>query len=459
MRSVFLFLLVATTAVLYGVDFDFDRPLERFDERKVIGGSAGFSHEYDDELFGVSLFGDFRGEPAGFGFLVPLRWLVYDKNEDTDTVIGMPSYDWDEVRDYVRLVTYARYGHPDDEVYLFFGPHENRYIGHGTLLGGYFNEIRLNRPSRGIYTLFQTDWAGGELFTNDVAPPEVVGGRAFLKPWSFVDKESYLNNLDVGVTWLSDIFMPEEITRDVEGKRHIDRVFDSAIGLDAAFRVLAFRWWQATPYFDWNLLRFAGNGVHFGLKNRFTIPLPDDELHLDATIEGRMYERNYSPQYFGTFYDIEREYYAFDGTKYQAHTSPRLGSGPWYLGWYGDVVLHMIGLFAIGGSLERNEYLDIDAGGVRRGRFGVNLFGDLALFDRIRLSLFFTRADAGRGGFFDITNTRSLLSASLSFKISDYMTASARFGNGYRLDREAGDSGGYRSELLFGLGFAASYGF
>ncbi len=459
MRGALGLLLITTATFLYAVDFDFDRPLERFDERKTIGGSAGFSHEYDDELFGVSLFGDFRWEPAGFGFLVPLRWLVYDKNDDTDTVMGMPTYDWDEVRDYVRLVTSAYYGHPGDEVYLYFGPHENRYLGHGTLLGGYFNEIRLDRPSRGIYALLQTDWAGGELFTNDVTPPEVVGGRVSLKPWSFVEKESYLNNFELGVTWLSDIFMPEEITRDLEGDRHIDRVFDSAVGLDASFRIAAFRWWHATPYVDWNLLRFAGNGIHVGFKNCFTIPLPDDEIHLDTTLEGRVYERNYSPQYFGTFYDIEREYYAFDETKYRVHTSSLLGSGPWYTGWYGDAVLHITGLFAIGGSFEWNEYLDIEAGGVRKGRFGVNLFGDLALFERFRLSLFFTRADAGHGGFFDVTGTRSLLSALLSFRISDYMSVSARLGNGYRLDRMVGTHGAYRSELLFGLGFAASYGF
>jgi len=445
--------------VLAAVDFDFDRPLERFDETKFVGATAGFSHEYDDELFGLSVFGEFRWEPAGFGFAIPLRWVVYDKEGDTETVAGMPTYDWDAVRDYVRLITYAQYGHPDDEVYLFFGPHENRYIGHGTLLGAYFNEIRINRPSRGIYTLFQTDWAGGELMASDVAPPEIVGGRGYLKPWSFVDRESYLNNLEVGVSWFSDLFMPEEITRDQAGKRRVNRVFDSAIGLDAAFRVIAFRWWQATPYADWNLLRFGGNGIHIGLKNAFTIPVPSDEIHLNTRLEGRVYERNYSPQYFGTFYDIEREYYAFGETKYRVHTSSLLGSGPWYMGLYGDIVLHMIGLFSLGGSVEWNEYLDTEAGGVRKGRFGVNIFGDLLLFDALRFSLFFTRADAGRGGLFDIMHSRSLLALSASFRISETLSVSARFGNGYRLDRAAGAAGDYRPEIQFGLGFAAGYGF
>ncbi|HOW52888.1 MAG TPA: hypothetical protein PLV42_12695 [bacterium] len=460
MKVALITALLLVVLPLKAVDFDFDRTLERFDEGKFIGGGAGFSHEGDDELFGVTILGEFRWEPAGFGFNVPLRWLVYDENNDTDTVIGMPTYDWDDVRDYVRLITYAQYGHPDDEVYLYFGEHENRYIGHGTLVGGYFNNIRLARPSRGIYTLFQTDWAGGELMLSDVAPPDIIGGRAYLKPWSFIDKESYANNWEIGVSWFSDIFMPEEVTRDLVGSWAVDRVFDSAIGIDTSFRFLAFDGWHLTPYFDWNLLRFAGNGIHGGIMQTFDIPLGGgDDLRIETKFEGRIFERDYSPQYFGTFYDIEKYYFFDDKTKYRTHASPLLGNGPWYTGWYGDVVFTMVDLFAVGGSFEWNEYLDTTRGGHRTGRFGVNLFGDLILFDRLRFSLFFTRADAGRGEFFDITHTRSLLSTSVAYTINEYMGVSVRVGNGYRLDTAAGLNGRYRSEIQFGIGFTAGYGF
>ncbi len=460
MKRLCLIFILFAVIPLGAVDFDFDRALERFDERKFIGGGAGYSHEGDDELFGITILGEFRWEPAGFGFNVPLRWLVYDKNKDTDTVIGMPTYDWDDVRDYVRFITYAQYGHPDDEVYLYFGEHENRYIGHGTLLGGYFNNIRLAHPCRGIYTKFQTDWAGGELLMSDVAPPGIIGGRAYLKPWSFIDKESYANNLEIGVSWFSDVFMPEEITRDASGDRHFDRVFDSALGVDASFRFLAFDGWQFTPYFDWNLLRFGGNGIHGGIAQVFDIPLGDgDDLRIETKIEGRAFERDYTPQYFGTFYDIEKDYYFAGATKYHSLTTPLLGTGPWYMGYYGDIVIHMVGLFAVGGSIEWNEFLDTDAGGHRTGRFGVNLFGDLLLFDQLRFSLFFTRADAGRGSFFDITHTRSLFAASASYSINEYMGVSVRVANGYRLDTTAGTNGTYRSEIQFGVGFTAGYGF
>ena len=470
MRPIAIALSILLPLCVGAVDFDFDRFLERFDETKFIGAGAGFSHEYDDELFGVSVFGDLRWEPAGFGFNVPLRWLVHDGNGDTDTVAGMPTYDWDEARDYVRLITYAQYGHHDDEVYLYLGEHRNRYIGHGTLLGGYFNNIRLNHPSRGVYALLQTEWAGGELFLSDVAPPDIIGGRAFIKPASFFDKDSYANNLEVGVSWFSDIFMPETIELDQQTLgRSVDRVFDSAIGLDVSFRALALRWWHLTPYMDWNLLRFGGNGLHFGLLQQFDIPVKDDTLSIRTVVESRVYQRDYSPQYFGTFYDIEKERYYGGETKYWVHSSKNnLGAGPWYTGWYGDIVLYMVGSFSVGGSFEWNEYLsnqhlDTTDQGVRRGRFTANIFGDLILFERLRLGLFFTRADAGRGGFFDLADHPSLLSVSASYAINEYFSASAHCSNGYRLHIYLDPNGTlqdrYRSEIQFGLGFSAGYGF
>ncbi|MBO4710466.1 hypothetical protein J5681_00950 [bacterium] len=407
-RIFLLFLILASFFTVSAVDFDPNEAYGRFKKGISLGGALFPTYEGEAFLLELDLYGSAEFDMLGFGVGLPVRFIVTngkgdDAIERDSNAKIFPKEDWDDARDWVKILNYFHYGHSGDMFYFYFGEQKNRYVGNGSIVGAYYGDLRLYHPQRGVNLEINTDYAGLDFFMDDVTPPNVVGGRVYVKPISFL-KESYGNNLEVGVSYFADIFAPDRITRksNNESGREITDSNFQIFGFDASFRVLAMKYYQLTFYTDMNKIVNAGFGMHFGAKHKLMLPTSTD-MQILSRWEVRAMEPDYIPSYFNTFYDIEREYYKGPAeppkTKSQYIKSYASEGKDWTAGYYLDLVFDITGTFSVGGSFEHNKLYYYDGHEAKKyNNYQINVFASAFLFDSLAIDLLMTFQSLGEEG-------------------------------------------------------------
>ena len=186
------------TALLYGGQPD---PEEMALRRGGLSG-LGFTLISGDPFVRFQLQPDIDLGKIGFGFDVVILYnLLADEGESK--FLAEDGESWDDISTILRTVRYVRYGHLSEPLYARFGELDYATIGHGFIMSGYSNYdrrgLRLNLSTR-------TKKVGIETVINNLAAPNVFGGRLFVRP---LQKEEggipLLNSLEFGTTALIDI--------------------------------------------------------------------------------------------------------------------------------------------------------------------------------------------------------------------------------------------------------------
>ncbi|MBP5407374.1 hypothetical protein J6Z19_09595 [bacterium] len=402
--SVFSLILIVFST-LFSVDFDPDAAYERFRKGFSVGGSLFPTYEGSSLLLELDVYGSFEFSMLGFGVGLPVRFILMNEDDIPTSGGVFPKEDWDDARDWVAILNYFHYGYSGDMFYFYFGEQRNRYVGNGSIVGAYFGDIRLYHPQRGVNIEVNTDYAGLDFFMDDVTPPNVIGGRVYIKPLSFFDKENYGNNLEIGASYFADIFAPDQITGKGPGDngREISKTNMQIFGFDVSFRLLAMKYYQLTPYIDINKIVNAGTGLHFGLKHKIMFPGSRD-FQILSKWEGRAMQPDYIPSYFNTFYDIEREYYKGvessvpnqQTTKLQYLLNYADKGKNWTGGYYFDLVFDLTGTFSIGGSFEHNKLYNYDA--KKYNNYQINVFLNAFFLDAVSIDFLITLQSLGEEG-------------------------------------------------------------
>lgn len=421
-KKLIIVILFFTFFQLSAVNFDPDESYNRFIKGHGVGFSIFPLYEGDSTLLEFDLYGNFYFSMLRFGFLLPVRFIIYN-NDNIETAGKIfPKEDWDDARDYVSILTFFQYGFKSDLFYFYFGEHKNRYVRNGTILGGYFNNLKLRFPKRGVNIEVNTDYAGLDFFMDDVTPPNVVGGRAYVKPVSFFSKQNYANNLEIGASYFADIFSPYNISIVSPGgipKRDIEKYTDHLFGFDISFRFVATKLYHMKFYSDINKIVDGGFGLHFGLEHEFLLPFSTD-MKILSRWEYRAMESNYIPSYFNTFYDTEREYYRNGQTKSRfVNDSSREGLD-WTHGYYLDLVYDLTGTFAVGGSFEHNRIYKNNVNDGKFDNFQLNLFVNALIFNRIGTDFIITFQDLGEKG--KRMKDQPFYNLSVYYKLNEYLS-------------------------------------
>jgi len=348
-RSVFIFVAIFSFS-LYSVSFDSS---EKLLLKSEAAAGLTLSSEDDDTFLTLFLKGTYHDEIMGVSMEIPLKIVLADSRDEIGTTfLNVPESEWDEGRDYLKILNYFSLGKRSDKYYLNVSSLENFYLGRGTILAGFSSDLIHNRTVKGVNAHIFSDYAGGELFASDVYDPSLLGARFYVKPFAYVAKESYANNLEVGFSVVSDRTMPDyRIEEDDAGRKTVKTTDGTIFGGDISFELFNSMYYTATVYIEVNRMNFGGGGWHFGLQNRFDIPAPVD-FRIENRLEFKYYENNYSPTYFGTFYPVDKEYYRGNLTKLGYYSSSKIENGRMVKGAYGDFVFNVIDTIAFGGSLD-----------------------------------------------------------------------------------------------------------
>ncbi|MBA2663184.1 MAG: hypothetical protein H0U74_12905 [Bradymonadaceae bacterium] len=245
-----------------------------------------------------------------FGILAPLRLRVIDREPKQDSILR--EEDWSEFSDYLRIIRFIEYGFPHEPLYVRLGELGPAVLGHGTIVNGYYNVITTDHYQLGSQLNVNTVYGGVETLINNLAGPHVLGMRLYVRPWAFIDRESWWNRLAVGTSIVSDIDAPLDLGRDTDGsisvgahqRPQVTRSQATTLaGLDVELNLVRTSMFSVTPYSDLNHHFGIGPGWHNGVLTQFW---PTESLGLFARLEHRTLSGKYLPDYIGPLYEIDR---------------------------------------------------------------------------------------------------------------------------------------------------------
>jgi len=115
------------------------------------------------------------------------------------------SKDWNENYDYFRLIRYIRYGWKGDKFYTRLGTLDAARIGHGFIMNYYTNEAEWDERKNGLVLDIDFGKFGFESMTSNLGRMEILGGRAYVRPFQDILSTPIIKNIAFGATFVTDI--------------------------------------------------------------------------------------------------------------------------------------------------------------------------------------------------------------------------------------------------------------
>ena len=233
-----------------------------------------------------------RGELAfgrfGLGLDVPLRFSTADGR--------LRREDWNSTYAYFRTLLYLRYGTKSrTPVYARVGTLANAVLGHGFIMNHYTNEADYDNRKLGlVFDLRQRVW-GIETVYSNFERVEIVGARAFVRPFRNLANFGLLRRVSFGATLVTD--------RNQDG----DTATNDAVvvgGVDVELPLLYVGPFFSYVYGDYARIQNFGGGGAVGLA--LGLWKLGELLTVRAKLERRFLGKRFLPAYFDAFYEVQR---------------------------------------------------------------------------------------------------------------------------------------------------------
>lgn len=222
---------------------------------------------------------------------------------------------YNDFNDYLSIVKFIEWGNNGDTFHARAGVLADATIGHGTIVGHYYNNTVFGQPRTGLAAEVNLRFLGFQGLTNDVTNGEVMAGRVIYKP--LLDtKIPFIRNLAVGTSLAMDRRAPDKLRFRGDGRfsfngddeARASREQLSIFGVDLELPIINNSWVSLVPYADQNFISSYGNGLHAGVMAHLRLP-----IHIPTTVrvrgEYRRFQDEYLPTYFDAFYEFERYHY------------------------------------------------------------------------------------------------------------------------------------------------------
>ena len=202
--------------------------------------------------------------------------------------------DWDSGYDYARILRYLRYGHKGDRLYSRIGALDVERLGHGFILNLYNNQLNYDERKLGLILDADLGWFGFESLTNNLGRFEVLGGRAYLRPFN-KSPMAFLKHLAVGGTYVADV--------DPDQWRGTDDGI-AVWGADVEIFLKKTDAWKIMLYGDHAQIQDYGSGQAVGFRTDYSTLR--GWFRAGVNVERRFLGKEFIASYFGPFYEILR---------------------------------------------------------------------------------------------------------------------------------------------------------
>jgi hypothetical protein len=278
-------------------------------------------------------------------------------NLEFDPDGGLRNENFNEFTDYLSIIRYIRYGYKGDPVYARLGELDYATLGHGSIMYLYNNSPSIDKRKIGLSFDVDFNQFGFETVYGNFAQAGVVGLRGYVRPLTFTQLGSIpiLGRIELGGTVVNDFddkagVLKGEIDSTGDFTATEDKGSVTAVGLDVGVPVLNTRLIDLELYFDYAKIIEYGSGTAAGLMlNLNGLGLVD----LRAKFERRFNRDQYIPAYFNSMYEVKR--FNFDSTSGTVRSKLKTlkNTGSIGNGWYGELLVRLLGTFDIIGSYQR----------------------------------------------------------------------------------------------------------
>jgi hypothetical protein len=208
---------------------------------------------------------------------------------------------------YLPRFRYIRWGFRGDPLYIKLGSIDDATLGNGFIMGNYANTLFL--PELRIFglnfdldgELFNFPYVGVQSFIGNLAKPDIIGGRLFVRPLAWLSMP-ILPHLELGYTLVGDID-PFRYVEDPASFGYDDPAGESILvhGTDFRLPLISNDIMTLATFGD---VVFQGShaGGMLGAGARFFKVLP-------VGAQLRFLGANFIPVYYGATYDIYRPVY------------------------------------------------------------------------------------------------------------------------------------------------------
>ena len=217
----------------------------------------------------------------------------------------------------------------------------------------------------------------------------------------FLGTDSYFSNFAIGTSFIGDRKAQSAIeTTDATTSEKVISSVDKSLlfyGFDFEFRIFKNKYFNITPYTDFNFISDFGHGYHFGIDTRLHIPLTGAYFRFKP--EYRILGDEYMPTYFDSMYVVKNQQYKYDSLKNQ-----KAKNGYYIELGYDQYLLNAV-LFNIKGTYE-----DYDG----KDNSSILLFAAVPILDSFNLSAIYSKVGFNEfSEAFDLDNALLILGGSV----------------------------------------------
>jgi hypothetical protein len=274
--------------------------LAGFCQAQYLPGAAADSGSSFTGGLGLTLI---DGEPYFVLQLTPeLRFFKLGVGLDVTLLMnndGLRKEEWKPASRMVRLVRYLSWGNKTDKFYTRVGALDATSLGNGFLMHNFNNraddltrkigmELNLRFPWGDAPTLF-----GFETMVSNFGRPEVYGARGFVCPLASTGIP-VIKGFEIGGTVVSDVDPDQDQATD-------DGV--TAFGADLGLPLIQSSLLGSRVYYDYGQIKEFGHGSAVGISASLNLA---GSVTLGAKLEQRFLGKEFIPQYFDMFYEVER---------------------------------------------------------------------------------------------------------------------------------------------------------
>src|SRR6056297_504064 len=231
-------------------------------------------------------------------------------------------YDWsnepgeavqDALIDLALKIHYLEWGEQRDPFFLKLGNLHNMTIGHGTIMKNFANDLEFPSVRRvGLNMGIDREKSGFELVVNDIAQPEIFGGRIYVRP---------IGRFAMGVSSIVDIDPLSTLEGSAQELTNVDSMRFVTLGADMELPIFESDLFSIIPFADvaamvpqkdgemqWDMVynseggTFADSVRNYGL----TSGIFGNLLSVDYNLEWRYYHGVFRPTFFNTTYERNR---------------------------------------------------------------------------------------------------------------------------------------------------------
>lgn len=345
MKSVFTFIVVIIFSVQLNAQWDkYPRP-----DEGLINGGMGITWIDGKPHYRIA----FRPEISFANFGVGL-----DLNLDFDSEGKLRKENFNEASDYLSIIRYVRYGLKNDPVFIKVGALDYYTLGHGSIMQHYNNSPTFDNRRIGFVADIDFGKFGFESIMGTFSPAGVFGIRGYVRPLQFSEASNLpiIGNLEVGASFVSDLNKDAGIINgNYNGSSREFNITEdegaiSIFGFDIGLPLLNSSFTDITLYADYSKISGFGSGVATGVMFDFNL---STLVNINAKLERRFNNGKYIPAYFNSLYEIERFKVDSAAGTFTSKALVLNSITENQNGFYGDLLVRILGLFDIYGSYQR----------------------------------------------------------------------------------------------------------